>query len=169
MAKIKKTAPRKIHRVIEKTISDTQKKARLERPGFLVRRTHQPPPLPPLLLPDGWPAGLGFEAEGTGPLSVLPPSPPWGSESASGSALVAGDAGSRVWLVPSLAFGVDASPAASAYGALPNSNAARVITANLWFSMVALPLRGELQHWKQVCGERAMRRTNGIGRRDREI
>jgi hypothetical protein len=27
--------------------------------------------------------------------------------------------------------------------------------------MVALPLRGELQHWKKVCGERAVRRTNG--------
>jgi hypothetical protein len=27
--------------------------------------------------------------------------------------------------------------------------------------MVALPLRGELQHWKKMCGERAMRRTNG--------
>jgi hypothetical protein len=75
--------------------------------------------------------------------------------------LVAGDAGSRVWLVPSLAFGVDVSPAASVYGELPNSNAARVITANLWFSMVALPLRVELQHWKQVRGERATRRTNG--------
>jgi hypothetical protein len=27
--------------------------------------------------------------------------------------------------------------------------------------MVALPLRGELQHWKKVCGERAVHRTNG--------
>jgi hypothetical protein len=27
--------------------------------------------------------------------------------------------------------------------------------------MVTLPLLGELQHWKKVCGERAVRRTNG--------
>ncbi|GLH38902.1 hypothetical protein RS1P1_31860 [Pseudomonas moraviensis] len=63
--------------------------------------------------------------------------------------------------MPSLAVGVDVSPAASVYDELPNSNAARVITANLWFSMVALPLRVELQHWKQVRSERATRRTNG--------
>jgi len=27
--------------------------------------------------------------------------------------------------------------------------------------MMALPLRGELQHWKKVGGERAVQRTNG--------
>jgi hypothetical protein len=130
-------------------------------PGFLVRDIHQPPPLPPLLLPVDCPAPLGLVAEGTGPLSVLPPSPPLGSESASGSALVAGDAGSRVWLVPSFAVGVDVSPAAIAYSELPDSNAARVNDAILWFSMVALPMRGELQHWKKVCGEGAVHQTNG--------
>jgi hypothetical protein len=32
--------------------------------------------------------------------------------------------------------------------------------------MVALPLLGELQHWKKGCGERAVRQTNGYSLKD---
>jgi hypothetical protein len=102
-----------------------------------------------------------LEAEGTGPLSVLPPSPPWGSEAASGSAFVAGGAGWRVWLVPSFAVGVDVSPAAIADNEPPDKSAARVNTAILWLSMGAFPLLGELQHWKNGLREGAVYRMNG--------
>ncbi|WP_273917082.1 hypothetical protein [Pseudomonas sp. TNT2022 ID642] len=76
---------------------------------------------------------------------------------------MAGDAGSRVWLLPSLAVGVGVSPAAIAYSELPDSKAARVNTAILWFSMVALPLLGELQHWKSGWHEGAVYWMNGHG------
>jgi hypothetical protein len=81
---------------------------------------------------------------------------------ASGSALVEGEAGSRVWLLPSFAVAVDVSAAATAYSELPERSAASVNTAILWFSMVAFPLLGELQHWKKVCGEGAVYRMNGM-------
>ena len=65
-----------------------------------------------------------------GPLSVVPPSAPLGSEAASGSAFVLFGAGSRVWLVPSVEVDpVDVLSAATAYSDPAETRPASVSTA----------------------------------------